>query len=143
MFSLYDISADVPDPDQKAVTTVRRINERWIVRGLLRENATAYLHHLEQTDPARLIRTCHAVLGLIKHHHAELDDPKALFYSALFSMATREEIKRFLSEHYLTCAVASLLRGNFDNLVALPPAARPKAETLARSIREYLAGQVS
>jgi len=141
MFSLLDFPADVIDPDQKDLMAVRRVNDRWIVRGLLREHAADYIDHLEKTDPERLKRTCNLVMGLIRHHRQEVEDPKALFYAGLFSLATEQEIETYLSDHYLTGAVSSLLQGNHDKMATLPNSARPLAQMLARKIGEYMQRQ--
>jgi hypothetical protein len=142
MFSLLDFPTDVTDPDQKDLMAVRRVNDRWIVRGLLREHAADYIDHLEKNDPDRLKQTCNLVMGLLRHHRQEVQDPKALFYSGLFSLATFDEIDQFLADHCLTAAVSSILKGNYDPMITLPNSARPLADMLARKIAEYMKNEM-
>lgn len=92
------------------LAAVRRINERWIVRGLLRENTRNYLDHLAVRDPERLLKSCEIAMKLI-HSRDKLEDPKALFYAGLFSLATRAEAELYLAKHWLTATVCHMLRG--------------------------------
>ncbi len=96
------------------IAAVRRINERWIVRGELRENTRNYLDHLASVDPVRLAQSCRIALKMV-HTRGKLEDPKALFYAGLFSLATREEAELHLSKHRLTRAVWRKLRGELPN----------------------------
>lgn len=117
------------------ITKVRRINERWIVRGSLRDHAVDYLLHLEATDPARLRQSCQLALELVRSR-VPGEDPKPLFYAGLFSLASRSEIQRYLGEHLLTRATCELLHGDpFSSVPALPEHARLLAISLKGRIQ--------
>jgi len=111
------------------VAAARRINERWIVRGDLRENTRNYLDHLAKADPARLERSCGIALKLV-HARGKLEDPKALFYAELFSLATRGEAESYLTAHRLTWAVWRKLHG------VLPDDSADAADRLAESLAQ-------
>lgn len=88
-------------PDE--ISWVKGFNGRWIVRAELRKNAADYLDHLSRTDPARLRQSCRRV-KLLTDRYGHDEDPKPWFYSALFSLATVQEAKRYLAEHDFTLA---------------------------------------
>lgn len=90
-----------PSNSSDSIAWVRRVNSRWIVHQGLDENAQAYLDHLEQVDPQRLKRSCRNA-HLMVHQKGALEDPKPWFYAGLFSLATNEEVERFLAAHWLT-----------------------------------------
>jgi len=96
---------------ESQVAKARRINNRWIVHGGLRDNTNAYLEHLAATDPARLEQSCAIAMELV-HHRGGVRDPKPLFYAGLFSMADDDEIVRFLNGHHFTRSVLRRVRGN-------------------------------
>lgn len=125
----------LPDEGEKAVEKALRINQRWIVHGLLKENAAAYLGHLRALDPQRLLRSCGLALTLVHYRKSELlRDPKPLFYAGLFALATREEIGRFLQDHPMTRAITLLLHGDDSGLSGLPAAAAGLAREIALEI---------
>ena len=86
----------------------RRVNRTWLVRGGLDATADAWLAHLEQTDPARLVASCENARALSRgpdHIH----DPKPWFYAGLFSLATEAEARHFLTTHHFTAAAIPAL----------------------------------
>jgi hypothetical protein len=86
------------DEGEADLAKVRRVNLSWIVRGQLKETATAWIDHLRLTDPTRLEKSCWLALFLTRYRKDLLRDPKPLFYASLFAFATRTEIGTFL-EH--------------------------------------------
>jgi hypothetical protein len=125
------------DEGEKAVAKVQRVNQRWIVHGKLRDNASAYIDYLERTDPARLLRACDLALHLVHHKKAViLRDPKPLFYAGLFAEASRAEIERFLKDHPMTRCISLLRHGDDSGLAALSGSGSILAESIAREIRE-------
>lgn len=85
------------------------------MRESLRGDASAYLDHLAGVDPGRLGESCRRARVLTTNHPAE--DPKPWFYSALFSLATEDEAKRFLKGHDFTIAcIPRLARGGLGAL---------------------------
>jgi hypothetical protein len=115
-----------------SASAARRINERWIVHGDLRDNARDYLRHLERTDPARLERSCAIALRLV-HGRRRQEDPKPLFYAGMFGLATAEEAAEYLAGHQLTLAVWRAVRGE---PVEQPPRF---SAALVRSISDQVA----
>ena len=94
-------SAKMNSPDE--ISWVRRVNARWIVRDGLRESATAYLDHLESTDPDRLSRSCSRARR-VQDRSGINEDPKPWFYAGLFSLATEAEREKYLSACHFTLA---------------------------------------
>ncbi|WP_035616303.1 hypothetical protein [Haloferula sp. BvORR071] len=133
----YPVTCPAPVAEaEKALATVQRVNQRWIVHGKLRENASAYLTHLEQTDPVRLQRSCELALHLVHHKKAVLlRDPKPLFYAGLFAFATRAEIERYISGHPMTRAISLLLHKDRSGLSVLSYSGMTLAESIAEEIR--------
>lgn len=123
--------------EQKNLSKVRRINNRWIVRGHLRENTNAYLDHLEKVDPLRLEKSCELALELTQRKQP-VRDPKPLFYAGLFAMATREEISCYLGEHALTQAICLLLHGETSGQHRLSGDARRLAGMIAAEISDAM-----
>jgi hypothetical protein len=83
------------------------VNQRWIVHHGLDERAEAYIDHLAKTDPERLERSCQLAHQLA--HQARREDPKPWFYAGLFSLATVDEAREFLANHWFTLsAIPSL-----------------------------------
>ena len=81
----------------------QRVNATWIVQGGLDAAAENYLRYLEAADCRRLDQSCRNARKLLENReHSE--DPKAWFYAGLFSLATDEEIERFLPNHWMTRA---------------------------------------
>ncbi|WP_367872692.1 hypothetical protein [Luteolibacter sp. Populi] len=134
----YPVICPAPAAEgEKALAKVQRVNQRWIVHGKLRENASAYLSHLQQTAPVRLQRACDLALHLTHHKKAELlRDPKPLFYAGLFAYATRGEIERYLSGHPMTRAISLLRHRDRSGLPALSDSGGALAENIAMEIRE-------
>jgi len=103
------------DPIMSTDTTddiawARRVNARWIVREGLRASAAAYLDRLDSIDPERLQRSCRRARRLTDRY-GTTEDPKPWFYAGLFSLASGDEVKHFLTEHHFTLA---LLPGHED-----------------------------
>lgn len=120
---------------QKLVAAVRRINDRWIVRGQLRDHTNDYLSALEQLDPERLIRSCQLALELVRNR-VPGEDPKPLFYAGVFAFATEPEVDHHLAEHLFTRAICRLLHGQPERPVylALPDSVRVLADAIAAKI---------
>jgi hypothetical protein len=126
----------IPSPETaKAVASAHRINNSWIVRGRLRDSTTAYLRHLELTDPARLGRSCEMALEMV-HHREPAQDPKPLFYAGIFGLATPEEARCFLHSHFLTHAIWSRAHGAPDPAGKLAFQAGKVARAVARKLSE-------
>ena len=125
------------DEGEKTLAKVLRVNQRWIVHGKLRDNAAAYLDHLECSDPARLLRACDLALHLVHHKKAlVLRDPKPLFYAGLFAEASRPEIDRYLKDHPMSRCISLLLHGDSSGLAALSGSGSVLAASIAREVRE-------
>ncbi len=124
---------------QKLVVAVRRINDRWIVRGQLRGHSNDYLLHLEARDPIRLLQSCQLALELVRQR-VPGEDPKPLFYAGLFALATRREIDTYLEDHLFTRAICLLLHGEPEPPVYrdLPAATRQLADTVKSKIQEAI-----
>jgi len=128
-----------PPPNQepaKLVAAVRRINDRWIVRGQLKDHANDYLAHLDRSDPERLARSCQLALELVRNR-VPGEDPKPLFYAGLFAFATEPEVDHHLAEHLFTRAICRLLHGQPERPVylALPDSVRALADSIAKKIQ--------
>ena len=82
------------------VAWARRVNSRWIVHQGLGASAEAYLNHLAQTDSERLARSCRHAQQLVRECGQE--DKKPWFYAGLFSLATVNEARKFLTGHWFT-----------------------------------------
>ncbi|MEI7956735.1 MAG: hypothetical protein WCJ66_16340 [Verrucomicrobiota bacterium] len=108
----------------------RRVNRTWLVRGGLDVTADAWLSHLEQTDPARLLASCEIARTLSRgpdHTH----DPKPWFYAGLFSLASAAEARQYLTTHRFTAAAIPAL--------AQDAALNQWAATLSPASRDLLA----
>lgn len=114
---------------------VRRVNQSWIVRGQLKETATAWIDHLRLTDPTRLEKSCWLALFLTRYRKDLLRDPKPLFYAGLFAFATRKEIGARLEHHPMTRAICLLLHSDDSGCDDLVHSARALADGIAAEIR--------
>ncbi len=125
---------------QKLVAAVRRINDRWIVRGQLRGHTNDYLLHLEAHDPERLLQSCQLALELVRNR-VPGEDPKPLFYAGLFALASRREIETHLEDHLFTRAICLLLHGEPEPSVYrdLPAATRRLADAVKSKIQGAIA----
>ena len=124
------------DEGEKVLAKVQRVNQRWIVHGKLRDNASAYLDHLGNTDTDRLERSCELALHMVHYQKAEiLRDPKPLFYAGLFAGSSKSEIDRFLKGHPMTRAISLLQLGDRSGLADLQGPGRKLAENLAEEVR--------
>lgn len=95
------------DGETSYVAWACRLNERWIVHHGLDQRAKAYMDHLSKVDPRRLERSCRLAHHLARQ--AAPEDPKPWFYAGLFSLATVEEAREFLANHWFTLsAIPSL-----------------------------------
>lgn len=131
------MSADEQGPES-SVAWARQVNARWIVHHGLKDAAQRYMDHLEGLDPARLRRCCERAHRLMTER-AATEDPKPWFYAGLFSLATRDEAERFLSDHWFT---ASCIPSIADSLgAAITPAgvgpdARAKYARIQEAVRQ-------
>lgn len=123
------------DEGEADLAKVRRVNQGWIVRGQLKETATAWIDHLRHTDPVRLEKSCWLALFLTRYRKDLLRDPKPLFYAGLFAFATRREISARLEHHPMTRAICLLLHGDDSGCDDLAYAARELADGIAAEIR--------
>lgn len=134
MSTLPDPAA-LSDEGEADLVKVRRVNQSWIVRGKLKETATAWIDHLRLTDPTRLEKSCWLALFLTRYRKNILRDPKPLFYAGLFAFATRKEIGVRLEPHPMTRAICLLLHGDESGCDGLVRSARELAEGIAAEIR--------
>lgn len=123
------------DEGEADLAKVRRVNQSWIVRGRLKETATAWIEHLRRSDPARLEKSCWLALFLTRYRKDLLRDPKPLFYAGLFAFATRKEIGTRLDHHPMTRAICLLRHGDDSGCDDLVYSARELAEGIATEIR--------
>jgi len=94
----------------------KRVNHTWLVRGGLDRAAELWLQHLAATDPSRLEASCTAARAMCGMRDP-LADPKPWFYAGLFSLATADEVGRFIPTHRVTKAAIPSMGG--DQEVAL------------------------
>jgi hypothetical protein len=131
----------LPDPaplsaeGEADLAKVRRVNQSWIVRGQLKETATAWIDDLHRTDPSRLEKSCWLALFLTRYRKDLLRDPKPLFYAGLFAFATRDEIGIYLDHHPMTRSICLLLHGDDSGCDDLSDMARELAEGVATELR--------
>lgn len=111
---------------------VRRINQRWIVHGGLRNSTAEFLKELAKTDPARLNKCCQLAMDLV-HSRSGHADPKPWFYAGLFAYARHDEANRFLAEHPLTHTVWCILHGD-----TLPTKSTDSLHDIARKIADTI-----
>ncbi|MCX6877510.1 MAG: hypothetical protein NTW21_27425 [Verrucomicrobia bacterium] len=95
---------DTSDP----IAWARRVNRTWLVHGGLADSTDAWLTHLEQTDPARLLAGCQLACALSRGPD-HTSDPKPWFYASLFSLATATEASHYLANHPFTAAAIPAL----------------------------------
>lgn len=117
------------DSEISYVAWAKRLNSRWIVHEGLDQRASAYMDHLAQIDPKRLERSCQLAHQLVRQ--AGLEDPKPSFYAGLFSLATVEEARAFLTNHWFTLSAIPSLA---DELSPATPAG-----TIGESARHKIA----
>lgn len=127
---------DISDP----IAWARRVNRTWFVHGGLADTADAWLKHLEQNDPARLLAVCKIACALSRgSDHSS--DPKPWFYAGLFSLATEAEARHHLSTHpFTTAAVPALAQDAGVNQWAatLSPGSRDLLTRLRQSLLAHL-----
>ena len=134
MSTLPDL-APLSDEGEADLAKVRRVNQSWIVRGQLKETATAWIDHLRLSDPVRLEKSCWLALFLTRYRKNVLRDPKPLFYAGLFTFATRKEIAARLEHHPMTRAICLMLHGDDIGRDDLAYGAGELAEGIAAEIR--------
>ena len=120
----------------------RRVNSGWLVRGGLDATTDAWLDLLEQTDPTRLLASCEIARALCRGPDHTID-PKPWFYAGLFSLATYQEARRFLTAHRFTAAaIPALAQDETLNQWAatLSPASRELLARVREAVR-HLASQ--
>ena len=115
----------------------RRVNARWIVREGLRASASGYLDLLASIDPERLSRSCRRARGLTGRF-GSTEDPKPWFYAGLFSLATKDEVKHFLTQHHFTLATLPGHEDAVPGFLCSDSVATPTWEKIVR-IREGVA----
>lgn len=114
-----------------AVDWARRVNSRWIAHHGLSENAAAYLDHLSRFDPSRLAKSCRLAQELVCER-AQNEDPKPWFYAGLFGLATQDEARRFLADHWFTRTAVSLCAEPESSLSVLEKVSGVTQEKLKR-----------
>lgn len=132
----------MPKEETSYVSWASRVNQRWIVHHGLDERAKAYMDHLAQVDPSRLEQSCHLAYQLARQ--AAREDPKPWFYAGLFSLATMEEARDFLANHWFTLSAIpsfSTLPSPADTAGPLGPAARDKLERIRQALSALLTSQ--
>ncbi len=127
-------SLDVLDP----LTWAKTVNDKWIVHHNLNNSAEDWMQHLAAMDDGRLIWSCEIARTMCAARD-RLVDPKPWFYAGLFHLATVEEAREFLANHWLTRATIPSMAD--DEIVLrwmenIPPATR----ILMRKLRMALAG---
>jgi hypothetical protein len=115
---LYD-TCTMADGETSYVAWANRVNGRWIVHHGLDQRARAYMNHLAKVDPERLERSCQFAHQLARQ--AAHEDPKPWFYAGLFSLATAEEAKQFLANHWF-------ILSTIQSLTAEPCSATPAGD---------------
>ena len=95
-----------PESSSEIAAWAHKLNCSWIVHGGLDRHADEYLRHLAATDTERLARSCRRA-RLMLQAREPAEDPKAWFYSGVFSLATPEEVERFIGQHWMTRAAVS------------------------------------
>ena len=120
------------------IAWARRVNAQWIVREGLRASAAAYLDRLASIDPERLQRSCCRARRLTDRYGTS-EDTKPWFYAGLFSLASGDEVRHFLTEHHFTLAT---LPGHEDELPAFlgPDSVATSTWEKILHIREGVAG---
>lgn len=119
----------------------KRVNGAWLVRGGLDATTDAWLAHLEQSDPARFLASCEIARALSRgpdHTH----DPKPWFYAGLFSLATADEARHYLSAHHFTAAAIPALAQDPDLnrwAATLSPASADLLDRLRQAVRDLAA----
>jgi hypothetical protein len=81
-----------------------RVNRAWIVRNELSDRADEWLNYLQSKNDPRLADSCR-IAHVMCQRRNQAEDPKPWFYSGLFSNATIDEAKLYLTNHRLTLAV--------------------------------------
>ena len=115
----------------------KRVNRAWLVRGGLADTTDAWLAHLEQSDPGRLLASCEIARALSRGPD-RTHDPKPWFYAGLFSLASAEEARHYLTNHRFTAAAIPALAhdATLDHWVStLGPASREVLERLRAAVR--------
>ena len=117
----------------------RRINRGWFVRGGLTATTDAWLTHLEQTDPGRLLASCEIARALSRGPD-RIHDPKPWFYAGLFSLASEAEARHYLTNHRFTAAAIPALAQD-ESVIAwvatLGPASRELLTRLREAVRTH------
>jgi len=119
------------------VEWVKRVNRSWLVRGGLRENADAWLEYLTKLDDGRHLQSFEAARAMCGLRDP-LQDPKPWFYAGLFSLATAEEARRFLSVHRVTKAIVPAMVDD-DEVVLWLDRVGPETRELVLQLRAGLA----
>jgi hypothetical protein len=123
------------DPQTSDVAWAYQLNARWIVHHGLDKQAKAYMEHLARIDPKRLERSCRLAHQLVGR--APREDPKPWFYAGLFSLATFEEAREFLANHWFTVSAIPSLPAEICPACPKEPIGRAARDKIAR-IRQAL-----
>ena len=117
----------------------RRVNRGWLVRGGLADTTDAWLAHLEQADPGRLLASCEIARALSRGPD-RTHDPKPWFYAGLFSLASAEEARHYLTDHRFTAAAIPALAQDASVtawVATLGPASRELLTRLREGVRAH------
>ena len=123
------------DRETSYVAWANRLNGRWIVHHGLDQRAKAYMDHLAKVDPRRLERSCQLAHQLARQ--AAPEDPKPWFYAGLFSLATVEEAREFLANHWFTLSAIPSLTAELCPATAAGAIGQAARDKIAR-IRQAL-----
>lgn len=114
-----------------------RVNRSWFVHGELKEHAKSWIEYLRKLEDGRLLKCCKAAKTMSRIR-TPLEDPKPWFYAGLFSQATADEARWFLSQHRVTRATVPAMADDAEVALWLDRAGPETRDVMAR-IRQALA----
>lgn len=120
-----------------SIEWVKRVNRTWLTKGGINQHADSWMEFLAGNDPARLLLSCENARAMCGIRNP-LDDPKPWFYSGLFSLATAEEAKRFISTHRITKASIPSMHDD-DEVVLWLDRVGPETKELIERLRAGIA----
>ena len=123
------------------IAWAKRINRGWFVRNGLADATDAWLDHLAQHDPDRLLASCEIARALSRGPD-RVNDPKPWFYSGLFALATEAEARQFLANYKLTSTAIPALAADAD-LNAWAATLRPASQDLIARLRAAVQAEVA
>jgi hypothetical protein len=86
-----------------SLTWAKTVNAKWLVHSNLNRSAKDWMLHLATLDDGRLVTSCGTARAMC-HTRDHFADPKPWFYAGLFHLATAEEARQFLTNHWMTRA---------------------------------------